>query len=72
MMRAAAVVDRIRELARGSAVEICGALLADRDGILAALPLRNHRQTPATGFFIPASEIARMEREAEQQGQVVA
>jgi len=71
-MRSAAVVERIRGLAHGSTVEICGALLADSDGIIAAIPLNNQSREPATGFFIPAAEIARVEREAEQQGRILA
>ena len=66
------VIDRVRALARGSGVEICGALLADDHGICDAVPLINHSSTPAAAFFIPATDIRRIERDAERQGRRLA
>jgi len=72
MSGTAAVIDRVRDLAQGSAVEVCGALLADARGICDVVPLTNQSPRPATAFFIPAAEILRIERDAGQHGQWLA
>lgn len=66
------VLDRVRALAQASALEICGALLADRTGVVALVALENRSAHPHTEFFIAAADIARVERQAERSGHTLA
>ncbi len=58
------------ELAGGA--EVCGALLGRDDEIAEFVPLANQSPQPETGFFIPASEVHRLERQAAARGVHVA
>ena len=66
------MIERIRALASASPTEICGALLADGQGVFDAIPLINQSPQPDRRFFIPAAEIARLELEAERSGKLLA
>jgi desampylase len=66
-----AIIDRIREEACNSDAEICGALLGDGNVVTAVLPLVNHSVHAQDSFYIPATEVMRIERAAESDGHML-
>ena len=66
-----AIIDRIREDANNSHEEICGALIGDGCVVTQMLPLVNQSVHTRDSFYIPATEVMRIERAAESDGNMV-
>lgn len=63
-----AIIARVRQQARASDREVCGALVGNSLAILDAWPLENHSPTSKVNFLIPATEVLRVEKEARAGG----
>lgn len=72
-MRTTAVktIEQVRAGARASDREICGALIGDGDVVTRVVPLVNASARTQDSFFIPAVDVVRLEREAEQTGSML-
>jgi proteasome lid subunit RPN8/RPN11 len=64
----APIVARLRALAAGTSVEVCGALVGDRSTIKEVWPLTNRSLNARDRFFIPAEDVLRVQRAAEGRG----
>jgi proteasome lid subunit RPN8/RPN11 len=64
------IIERIIADARASRSEICGALLGT-DHVSAVVPLENESPNARETFFISATQVLRVEREAEASGRMV-
>lgn len=51
--------------------EICGALLGDSGRVNSVVDVANMSTNPARNFLIPASDVLRLERAAEANGQTL-
>jgi desampylase len=48
--------------------EICGALIGTKGVVMETVPLANQSHDPRHEFLIPAGEVLRLERSAEEKG----
>jgi desampylase len=65
------IVERLAAAAQSSSTEICGALIGDRHQIVDAVPIANQSTRARDRFYIPAVDVMRVERAAEQDGYMV-
>src|SRR5512141_1311996 len=67
-----AVIDVLRQRAKVSDLEVCGALIGRGRDISETIPLDNHSAEPAASFFIDARVVRQLEEEAGRRGAYVA
>src|SRR5688500_18712083 len=65
------IIDRIRAEASNSPAEICGALIGDGSVVTETRALPNQSVHTHDSFYIPATEVMRLERAAELEGHML-
>jgi desampylase len=65
------IIERIRAEASNANTEICGALIGDGTAVIRTLALVNHSAHTQDSFYIPATEVMRIERAADLEGHMV-